>query len=1254
MKSEKTYPRKKATVHVKVKPVTHKAKHNPPVAKPIVKKEGNPNWTAEKAERKAMKHRVIVGRKLLPQNQSMADATEQYAIECCWESIAAGNKNAWEALKAILPNKGVSNPPMSSPDELIVERIAVNNVLKAKDGLAVEFGRLEKNFESAKARLETAHKNVSIAKMMVTKARKAYTNAGEDKQERFERMVERNRHLRVLQVIETKAQQEYTHRWNVMQSFAATWDSEEEKLNEQLKKAYDKLDAAKRAKKHEKLQETLEDVFSQRYERAEKVPEKEDSDKYKVYSVKETALYPNEIISVVEMMNELAMNKPAGYLAMGRALASKLFDIINNEDEPFIVNVKDCTKNNVTRSQISDIVGVKYGKREACKEIISVNYNLTNMIKAHWEFLADNYDMAQEILHQLRVRVAKRLLTNGVKLIDEEVRCDEATGEITTVETELNYDMMASSPSQQKKGQAYFCERETLKHSEKLLEFGWQMEDAIAHRTDNAAEWLKRNATLMTPSKVIKGKDGEPIRIMKVLMMKDVDIERWFDKVKTIDGTKLSKAEKKQLKLTMFDGQAVWLKPGMPTTQGRGTALKYMAVALPDYELPEFAIDIMDNKVRVADYDILMTKSCWKASKMGMNWYEYREMVTELAKKCPGYDVLRSVRYSDREIGDEENPRNMARQLTQQFVKVPEDLPEKLTRKTRRWLKSHKNYWTLLSKLGEWERSDKERSPLARLFNAVPQLVVHPYIKQWLKTWWDAKRDKACSGRLRTKGMYPYIVQDPIAMIQILLEGRDPNEKGLGVVPEGFVNLPKVTSGRKVFAIRYPANYLVGMVLRQVNVPEFRELGNVAVLSYYGDTITRADGDFDGDEMLFIFDDLVIETMENIISQFNPPLIDFPHGKLPCDTPFGTREKFIEEIAEALVRAQEYNLVGVYSNLAVICLQQASLAKDGLTCAQWLNAAQVAHVGAIVCLDMVKGAAVPEELKALLKKQNREIRKKFKMPWNQLFSHKELGIGDVMARTNSTQDRIAGCIYDDVGKFDIEFADGERVIEWNPEVFEMMKPINTMPKFRQFIISKEDLRVMYGCKFEDVNDKMTWNKLENGEKVSLREWLMLGWHNVSSAVWKMKGVDMAEKRSELYWYLREMVIQHIRTTWTRDDGYEWKLSEKYARMVEEIVRMAFAEVKEVAPDKRGSFAMFVLNVFAEDILCVVEKGRFISEEIAKLMCAPREKEPDYVPSLMNEDISEEELMEIMGDGSMYLSSDEEYEGNFYMDEDYCA
>lgn len=1236
------YPNKTKTVNTPAeKKEERKEKRHPAMAKPV-SGEGKPenkDWEADKAARKAKrKAKPVFVKKVLP-NEGMADATEEYLLAVAWEEYVNGNENAIMVIRELQPKETVT-PADVEPEEFHNEWKKIHKLEKEMNSIQREWSRLENNWRRVNEKLEAAKKHLVVRKGLATKAKKCYI-ASDGDADLYAKMMERRRNVVVAEG-QVAAYKKEADKWlRDMDSFADYWAAAEERIPKMIDSAYEKLETAKLAKRHADRQADLEEAFAQRYERGEWVPENEGAVRYRMYAVKPHALFGDDIMKSVQVMKDLVMNKPQYWKSIGKAEFNKLFDVVKNITSPFVVNAKDCLVNNIAASQMSDIMDVEYGEQKPTDKMISVTYDIVGTFSIYWKFIANTYSEAKARVRLLQEMLVKAMLTYGINLVDGD--------------KSWQYYLLASNNSQQKKGQGIMGEAKTMAITEEFREFGWTLDDAIARRPDNAAEWLKRNATLTTPSRVIKSKDEEVVRMKDILMVDDVEIERLFDRVTTVDGTLISKAKAKKLKLTMFDGQAQWLVKGMPSTQMRGAAIKAMAIAMPNYKLPEFATDIMGNRVRVADYKILMTKSCWKAAKMGMNWYEFRDKAEELAKRCPGYDMLRAVRYSDREIGDKENPRSLSRQFTQQLIKVNDEDVENLTRATRRWLKNQKKLWSVLAELCEWDKPANERSPLARLFSKYPQLIEHPNVKQYLRAAWERKRNKACSGKLKANGVYPYICQDPIAMIQICLEGKDPNATDLGVVPEGKVNLPKVKEGRKMACVRYPANYIVAMVVEQVNVPEFADLGNVAVLSYYGDTITRADGDFDGDEMLFLFAKHIVELLERTIAMFKPTLIDFTHSKIKCDTPFGTRDNFNEEIAKALVRAQEFNLVGRYSNLAVTCLQQASVAKDGKTCLDWLNCAKIAHVGAIVCLDMVKGAEVPEELKNQLERLYNDVRGTeedpgFKMPWNQLFSHQELTEEDVMERTDCTQDKIAYRIFEDCGEFDIDYC-GQEPIVWNDSyAFDFMPDIETRKHMKAFVVGENVVRRLRGCHAEEECGKATLDKMNDGIAVGLKEFMLFGWYNASSLMWKMPGIDGSEKRVELSKWLRKAVLDAVVNDKWIDDGREWSLTERYATMVRSIIEYAFSIGYDkngnrvhhnhgIKEDKLGSWTMFLLRTFAEDIDMVSEAG-VLTEELVSGICEKTSSAKDdamraFTLALQDEGLTSEELSEIMSDDYGY-------------------
>jgi hypothetical protein len=209
---------------------------------------------------------------------------------------------------------------------------------------------------------------------------------------------------------------------------------------------------------------------------------------------------------------------------------------------------------------------------------------------------------------------------------------------------------------------------------------------------------------------------------------------------------------------------------------------------------------------------------------------------------------------------------------------------------------------------------------------------------------------------------------------------------------------------------------------------------------------------------------------------------------------------------------------------------------------------------------------------------------------------------------------------------------------------------------RSFSVSEELLDKIRGCRFQDETDKKTWEALNNRCTIGMKDWLLLGWHNASALTWKMSGVELAEKKAELYSFIREALIANVRDNeWVETKtGRKFTKTEKYASLVKNAIAMglgfwvdnkgAFIERDGgIDPERRGSWTMFVLKVFAEDILAVADG---LSDEVVEAMLEKREEVQDN-PIYLDEYVTDvDELRELMDDGSMSFSArdyDEEYD-----------
>ena len=159
----------------------------------------------------------------------------------------------------------------------------------------------------------------------------------------------------------------------------------------------------------------------------------------------------------------------------------------------------------------------------------------------------------------------------------------------------------------------------------------------------------------------------------------------------------------------------------------------------------------------------------------------------------------------------------------------------------------------------------------------------------------------------------------------------------------------------------------------------------------------------------------------------------------------------------------------------------------------------------------------------------------------------------------------------------------------------------------------------------------------------------------------MTGADMAEKRNELDYYIRKVVMDNVRCgEWVGKDGHIFTLTEKYASLVKNVIRMAFGvwiddktgemseKPSQIDNARKGSFAMFVLQIFAQDILAFIENDGIVSDQLVEEMTEPRPEQEFDAACFFDE--YDEDLAAIMDDGTFELSVYDEDGCPIYDDE----
>ena len=864
----------------------------------------------------------------------------------------------------------------------------------------------------------------------------------------------------------------------------------------------------------------------------------------------------------------------------------------DNRDKPFAVKRSDLVVNTARQSLMSNIFNCECGSRKTTDKVVSVSHKLFNTVLATlpWQVANLNQNIAKVRIEKLQKLVMQRLVSAGIDIIEDD-------GKVT------HYAFIVSTPSQQKNGGMYMGKAEVmaLPVVQKALNFGHMFSEFNREVPANATEWLKANALSATPA------DPTEYSLRDVIVMKAIKVKKLFKRVARVnsDGsiTHLTEAELEQ---ELFDGQAIWLKK-VPSGQLRGWCFKAfgirgdLLISMVNGWEDMVVIDVDGNERRLGDAVAICTDSCWKGSKFFKTYEEYVRTAEELAQFIPDFDKIWIVREAGEADEDGEKVdfgRRLSRQATQQWVNATLAQLTNLTRGTRIGLNALKTYDGLLKSASESSKKIQDRSDFAGLIEALPSLITTDPVQGWAEARYYRKQLDAAANRLHVNGNYPYICMDPMAMIQILILGRDPMSDDLGFLKAGEVYNRKYKNDQKLFAIRYPANYQTGTVLVNKIVDAFYSLGDVAVLPLYGDTIIREDGDFDGDEMMFCPDDIVIRLTENMIREFNPELIDFPHGKKANMKPWkyrpvlnddgklirydelvdnaDVRNNRYAQIAETLWRSMKFNLVGVYSNMSVRCMHLHKTEECIMM-----------HVMAILCLDMVKGT----EVSAGILNKAEEIRKQIQkicdgaMPWNQIFRDKLKGIEGrkYMEASNDTVDTISKMILS-TGEYTFDAQGHELGDDWR-----LMQSGDRSQSTRKGVLP-ESLAAEF-CEFYSRTDMKEADmaicqKLRNGEKIGVAELMEAACVNELAMQYTCPGEALEDKKAAYRELIREMAIKLGRGQGLDDETLK-------AHVINWAASTAVTG-KGVREDIRSNYALFVLRVFAKDFLHNVEANKGIT------------------------------------------------------------
>ena len=874
--------------------------------------------------------------------------------------------------------------------------------------------------------------------------------------------------------------------------------------------------------------------------------------------------------------------------------------------QPLTVAYRSAKITRLNRSVGSDGFEIDYDSKSPTMVWCVFAHNLSEIFSFDWHVAGTDRASGTKAIECMVVGVLYRILNRGLKVVK---------GCVSWL-----YGGFAASAAHMKKDKLIMAEAKAMKTHERIMWFGWTAKEFFSKAVCTGADVWKARANLIRPYiETLKTANGEDIYLKDVLFVPDVEKVFHINNARTIGGKDHYIDGPADVTKVLGDGEFLSFVPlekeGQVTgfsPKGMGgdasSSVEYLCNSL-GMSMEEFMDIVVKDpdgvERRVGDHKMIAGFGCFKFDKMGYSSFaEFLNNLEKLAKVYPGIDKLYLLRQAD-EVEGEERARHLNRTFIQQLIEMSAEDERKLTLRARKTLKKQKTLRGSLQYLAETAKEEADRSAAGWLFYHAPWLALNKCVQDHLETRFEKRQAEAIGGHIRTDGSYPYIMEDPVALLQCWVLGYDPNSKHLGVLRGDEASVPGLPDGKEFVMVRFPANYQTARIMK--NNPwqdAFSSIKSVMVLSVHSDVLIRQDGDCDGDEAGVYTDKTVIKLVRKMNEEYNPPVIVFPHGAKAKKITMDTRNAFISETATAIWRAKRYDSVGRYANLATKCAYLASIARangDRKAMEEALLWMSAASTGAILSIDQVKGNAVDSDLINWLDYGISPAVSKamsYRMPFIFQYAKDMPAERCLPLDERNLNDSIANLILADTGSFDFD----PQGFVWNNEEAErcltnhrvQTTSVRRMPVQSGFLLNLADNW------FNEKNEKdaALFDEIKKGAPVGQAELLLMLWRNACALSFRMTGETLNDQRKQYYSTCRDMMFDHADSAeWIRTaDGHVFTKEEKHASVVNAAVRFGLGlrkcseqkeldgKTKKETQDNLGSFAMFILRVFAEDLL----------------------------------------------------------------------
>lgn len=882
--------------------------------------------------------------------------------------------------------------------------------------------------------------------------------------------------------------------------------------------------------------------------------------------------------------------------------------------KPIAVRPADGTVIHMPKTMLTQITGINTDPDNKAIEssVIVADHDTEDWFKTNWMVWGDTAEEAEAAYAAFCESLYDWLDQKGV------------------VSLSKSYQNTTAGSSQLKNEKVVLMDVLKRKAIEEALYFGKTEEQFAAENALVGPELWKAWANMSRPWACdfcyADGTNGSPRDILVVKMPKYIYHHGKAIQIGGLYDNKPYKVGSCDNPVDLFAGQIMFWKP----IRGQGGQLNGYGIkgfafyagssvlervlkkyGLTREEFFDCKVENIDGKlVRIGDYAGIATDDIWKFDKFFQSWEQYLATVDRLAAKWPVISKLGILRQAEDAEGQYKR-RHSTRSLHQQLFSWTQEEVTNLVAPTATKIKALMSYENAITKLAGLGKDLTERTAIEVLFGAAPWLWMAPGVQAYWKNKLRSMVKELMANKLDAKGQYPYIVQDPVAMIEILVLGKRPEEAG--ILPTGYVSVADVPDGQELMVLRFPSNYLTARVrINKAMAEVFADLGNVCVLSIHDDILVVQDGDTDGDETCILYNTLIIELVKRMLAELDPPVVVFEHGTKAEKSLSGSVAGLRKKLAHARYMASHNDHTGIYADLARDCAMLAARAKakgdDRLfqTYLVWMAAAST---GAIISIDQVKGNDVSEVLEAWLLEISSKVRKAMgrKKPYTQQFLKADVSKDDCnKPQTESLPDAIAVEGRSQVGPYAVTSPFG-----WNGEAAKeacfvhdvpvctiQKHPLNDVIKDALTSILYNDMVIVGKDGVERLIDSDFRAAVKAGQPVGLKDLIVYLYHNAQALKCSCEGALMSQKTQEFYalcWnILKEFAITDNKPSKTiANKTASVKVNSLYAVMVNEALELSRGNGVD---DDDGLYRWFCLNVVAAALTATIKKNGWKSSD----------------------------------------------------------